>query len=55
MQSFKLANSLYDQSFAEVLAFKDKEPDATTLRQYLNLIFLKILLFYQYNIDLPKH
>ena len=32
MPSFKLANSLYDQSFSEVLAFRNAEPDATTLR-----------------------
>ncbi len=31
--SFKLANSLYDQSFSEVLEFKDAEPTATTLRK----------------------
>ncbi|UJR20886.1 hypothetical protein I4U23_023995 [Adineta vaga] len=34
MPSFQLANSLYDQSFSEVLAFKDAEPDATTLRKF---------------------
>ncbi|CAF1096635.1 unnamed protein product [Adineta steineri] len=34
MPSLKLANSLYDQSFSEVLAFKDAEPDATTLRKF---------------------
>ena len=31
--SFQLANSLYDQSFSEVLEFKNAEPDATTLRR----------------------
>jgi len=32
--SLKRANALYDQSFAEVLAFKSLEPDATTLRKF---------------------
>ncbi len=55
MPSFKLANSLYDQSFSEVLAFKDAEPDATTLRKYLNTIFLTYDNISQYNIVLQKH
>ncbi len=33
MPSFKLANSLYDQSFSEILEYKDAEPNATTLRK----------------------
>ncbi len=33
MPSFKLANSLYDQSFSEILEYKDAEPTATTLRK----------------------
>lgn len=37
--SFQLANSLYDQSFSEILEFKDAEPTATTLRQYFVLYF----------------
>jgi hypothetical protein len=32
--SLKQASSLYDQSFAEVLAFKDAEPTVTTLGKY---------------------
>jgi len=55
MPSFKLANSLYDQSFSEVLAFKDAEPDATTLRKYLNIIFLTYDKTNQYKIVLQKH
>jgi hypothetical protein len=42
MPSFKLANSLYDQSFTEVLEFKDAEPNATTLRKYFILLFFFI-------------
>lgn len=34
--SLKRANALYDQSFAEVLAFKNLEPDATTLRRFVD-------------------
>ncbi|CAF4811031.1 unnamed protein product, partial [Rotaria sp. Silwood1] len=34
MPSFKHINSLYDQSFSEVLAFKNVEPTATTLRNF---------------------
>ena len=32
--SFQLANSLYDQSFSEILEFKDIDPTPTTLRKY---------------------
>ena len=38
MPSFKLANSCYDQSYSEVLEFKDIEPDADTLRKYFIMI-----------------
>jgi hypothetical protein len=55
MPSFKLANSLYDQSFSEVLAFKDAEPDATTLRKYLDTIFLTYDKTSQCNLVLQKH
>ncbi|CAF0880848.1 unnamed protein product [Rotaria sp. Silwood1] len=34
MPSFKHISSLYDQSFSEVLAFKNVEPTATTLRNF---------------------
>jgi len=34
MPSFKHANSLYDQSFSEVLDFKTAEPNATNLRKF---------------------
>ncbi|CAF1026140.1 unnamed protein product [Rotaria sordida] len=34
MPSFKHINSLYDQSFSEILAFKNVEPTATTLRNF---------------------
>ncbi|UJR28664.1 hypothetical protein I4U23_009893 [Adineta vaga] len=34
MPSFKLTNSLYDQSYSEVLEFKDVEPNLTTLRKF---------------------
>ncbi len=44
MPSFKLANSLYDQSFSEVLAFKDAEPNATTLRQYFQFNFFLLFI-----------
>lgn len=33
MPSFKLANSWYDQSYSEVLEFKNLEPDMNTLRK----------------------
>ncbi|CAF2403881.1 unnamed protein product [Rotaria sp. Silwood2] len=34
MPSLKHVNSLYDQSFSEILAFKNVEPTATTLRNF---------------------
>ncbi|CAF0733354.1 unnamed protein product [Rotaria sordida] len=34
MPSFKLVNSWYDQSYSEVLEFKNTEPDASTLRKF---------------------
>ncbi len=34
MPSFKLANSWHDQSYSEVLEFKNAEPDANTLGRY---------------------
>ncbi len=33
MPSFKLANSWYDQSFSEILAFQNPDPDTSTLRR----------------------
>jgi len=34
MPSFKLVNSWFDQSYSEVLEFKNAPPDSTTLRRY---------------------
>ncbi|CAF1506386.1 unnamed protein product [Adineta ricciae] len=34
MPSFQLVNSLYEQSYSEVLEFKDAEPDVSTLRNF---------------------
>ncbi|CAM2704656.1 unnamed protein product [Rotaria socialis] len=34
MPSFALANSLYDQSYSEILEFKNVDPDASTLRKF---------------------
>ncbi|CAF0743728.1 unnamed protein product [Adineta steineri] len=34
MPSFKLVSSWYDQSYSEVLEFKDAEPNSTTLRKF---------------------
>ena len=35
MPSFKLVNSLYDQSYSEILEFKDAEPISSILNKYL--------------------
>ena len=38
MPSFKLANSWYDQSYSEVLNYKDADCDANTLQRYCIII-----------------
>jgi hypothetical protein len=38
MPSFKLSNSLYDQSYSEVLEFKNAEPNSNTLEKYFIII-----------------
>jgi hypothetical protein len=41
MPSFQLANSWYDQSYAEVLAFKNSEPNSSTLQKYfISFLFI---------------
>ncbi|CAF1161721.1 unnamed protein product [Rotaria sp. Silwood1] len=38
MPSFKLANSWYDQSYSEILEFKNVEPDMSTLRKFTEIL-----------------
>jgi hypothetical protein len=45
MPSFKLANSWYDQSYSEVLEFKNAPPDANTLQKYFIIILFLSFLF----------
>jgi hypothetical protein len=47
MPSFQLANSWYDQSYSEVLKYKDADSDANTLQKYLIMIclFIDLLIF----------